>query len=126
MQWNIWWNVPDLSKWAAIHLDATGANRTDTLRCSTERSRPLAELVYEKTAGNPFFVKALLLTWCDTPRGKETSRKRRARSGGSITAWIGPCLRGWRWCSGRFGKSPRAQRFRAWSRSLCAEKGTSV
>jgi predicted ATPase/transcriptional regulator with GAF, ATPase, and Fis domain len=32
----------------------------DTLRCSKEHSRPLAELVYAKTAGNPFFVRALL------------------------------------------------------------------
>ena len=38
---------------------------TDTFRCSTERSRPFAELVYEKTAGNPFFVRALLTSLAD-------------------------------------------------------------
>ncbi|MDI1443524.1 ATP-binding sensor histidine kinase [Polyangium sp. 6x1] len=29
---------------------------SDTLRCSVEEAKPLAELVHEKTAGNPFFV----------------------------------------------------------------------
>ncbi|HXX67479.1 MAG TPA: AAA family ATPase [Polyangiaceae bacterium] len=32
----------------------------DTLRCDPAVSRPLAELVTEKTAGNPFFVKEML------------------------------------------------------------------
>ena len=38
---------------------------TDTLRCSPEHARPFAELVYEKTAGNPFFVRALLTSLAD-------------------------------------------------------------
>ena len=28
----------------------------DALHCERERARPLAELVHEKTAGNPFFT----------------------------------------------------------------------
>src|SRR5262249_50641 len=38
---------------------------TDTLRCATAHCRPLAELVYGKTAGNPFFVRALLTSLAD-------------------------------------------------------------
>jgi predicted ATPase len=33
---------------------------TATLRCAPEHSRPLAELVYTKASGNPFFVRAFL------------------------------------------------------------------
>lgn len=32
----------------------------ETLRCEKERARPLAEAVYRKTAGNPFYLKQLL------------------------------------------------------------------
>ena len=48
-----------------LTLEHVHALITDTLRCSPERSRPLAELVYEKTAGNPFFVRALLTSLAD-------------------------------------------------------------
>ncbi|NUN14054.1 MAG: AAA family ATPase [Myxococcales bacterium] len=39
-------------------LDITHLNQfmADTLKCDLDRSRPLAELVLRKTAGNPFFV----------------------------------------------------------------------
>ena len=33
---------------------------TDTLNCSSEYAKPLAELIAEKTAGNPFFLNQLL------------------------------------------------------------------
>lgn len=39
----------DLNAWVA-----------DTLHCSTERSSPLAELIFRKTQGNPFFTIQLL------------------------------------------------------------------
>src|SRR5262245_11812481 len=39
----------DLNQWFA-----------DALHCSPERTRPLAQLVHEKTAGNPFFVNQFL------------------------------------------------------------------
>ncbi|MGZ3237083.1 MAG: ATP-binding protein, partial [Burkholderiaceae bacterium] len=34
----------------------------DSLLCSPERSKPLAELVFQKTAGNPFFTRQFLNT----------------------------------------------------------------
>jgi predicted ATPase len=37
----------------------------DALRCPHERAAPLAKLIFEKTQGNPFFVKALLTTLHD-------------------------------------------------------------
>ena len=48
-----------------LFLDPLGlstVNRiiADTLHCETERSRPLAELIFKKTNGNPFFVNELL------------------------------------------------------------------
>ena len=43
-------------------LDLTCVNQliTDTLKCDTERAKPLAELVLAKTQGNPFFLKEFL------------------------------------------------------------------
>ena len=38
---------------------------TGTLQCEPERSQSLAELVYRKTSGNPFFVKAFLQSLYD-------------------------------------------------------------
>lgn len=43
-----------------LGVDALVALLSDVLRCEPERARPLAELVLDKTAGNPFFVRALL------------------------------------------------------------------
>jgi PAS domain S-box-containing protein len=40
---------------APLGLDDTGRLIADALRCPPKRARPLAELVQEKTAGNPFF-----------------------------------------------------------------------
>src|SRR5919199_1785463 len=43
-------------------LDLTHVSQlvSDTLRCNPEKSQPLAELVYNKTQGNPFFLTQLL------------------------------------------------------------------
>jgi PAS domain S-box-containing protein len=39
-----------------LGLDDTGRLVTDALHCEPERARPLAQLVHEKTGGNPFFA----------------------------------------------------------------------
>ncbi len=44
----------------ALDIDCLNQLIADTLSCPTVRSRPLAELVYQKTHGNPFFVRMLL------------------------------------------------------------------
>ena len=41
---------------APLGIDDIGRLLADTLRCATERTRPLAQLVREKTGGNPFFA----------------------------------------------------------------------
>jgi predicted ATPase/signal transduction histidine kinase/GAF domain-containing protein len=41
---------------APLGLDGIGRLIADALRCEPERARPLAELVQEKTGGNPFFA----------------------------------------------------------------------
>jgi serine/threonine protein kinase len=41
---------------APLELDDIGRLIADALHCEPERARPLAELVHEKTAGNPFFT----------------------------------------------------------------------
>jgi PAS domain S-box-containing protein len=41
---------------APLGLDDTSRLIADALRCEPERARPLAELVQEKTGGNPFFA----------------------------------------------------------------------
>ncbi|MEM6454694.1 MAG: AAA family ATPase [Acidobacteriota bacterium] len=45
-----------------LDLDHTAAYVADTLRTDVETARPLAELVYAKTRGNPFFLGQLLLS----------------------------------------------------------------
>ncbi|MCI0691834.1 PAS domain S-box protein [candidate division KSB1 bacterium] len=45
---------------APLHLSHLNQFIADTLRCETEKSRPLSELVLQKTAGNPFFVTQFL------------------------------------------------------------------
>jgi PAS domain S-box-containing protein len=45
---------------APLGLDDVGRLVADALHCEPERARPLAELVQEKTAGNPFFAIQLL------------------------------------------------------------------
>lgn len=44
-----------------LTLDHTLSLIAQTLHCQRERARPLAETVYRKTAGNPFYIKQLLL-----------------------------------------------------------------
>ncbi len=39
-----------------LGLDDIGRLVTDALHCQPERARPLAQLVHEKTSGNPFFA----------------------------------------------------------------------
>jgi AAA ATPase-like protein/protein kinase-like protein len=39
-----------------LRLDDVGRLNVDALHCQPERARPLAQLVHEKTGGNPFFV----------------------------------------------------------------------
>ena len=41
---------------APLGLDDIGRLIADALQCEPERARPLAELVHEKTGGNPFFA----------------------------------------------------------------------
>ena len=41
---------------APLGLDDVGALVSDTLHCAPERVQPLAQLVHEKTGGNPFFA----------------------------------------------------------------------
>jgi predicted ATPase/signal transduction histidine kinase len=43
-----------------LHLDHVSQLIADTLRCPPETAQPLAQLVLEKTAGNPFFVTQFL------------------------------------------------------------------
>ncbi len=48
-------HVPDIVL-APLTLDDVGQLVADTLHCVRDRARPLAQLVHEKTAGNPFFA----------------------------------------------------------------------
>ena len=41
---------------APLRLDDVGQLIADALHCEPERARPLAQLVQEKTGGNPFFA----------------------------------------------------------------------
>ena len=41
---------------APLDLDDVGRLIADALHCEPERARPLAQLVHEKTGGNPFFA----------------------------------------------------------------------
>ena len=41
---------------APLRLDDVGQLVADALHCEPERAQPLAQLVYEKTGGNPFFA----------------------------------------------------------------------
>ena len=41
---------------APLGLDDVGRLIADALHCEPERARPLAQLVHEKTGGNPFFA----------------------------------------------------------------------
>ncbi len=47
---------------APLSLVDTGHLLADTLRCSPARAQPLAQLVHEKTAGNPFFAIQFVTT----------------------------------------------------------------
>lgn len=45
---------------APLSIDDVGQLVADTLRCDPHRARPLAQLVHEKTGGNPFFTSQFL------------------------------------------------------------------
>jgi predicted ATPase len=48
-----------------LALESVAALIADSLHCSSQQVAPLAALVYEKTQGNPFFVKAFLTSLYD-------------------------------------------------------------
>jgi PAS domain S-box-containing protein len=50
---------------APLELDDVGGLVADALHCEPERARPLAELVQEKTGGNPFFAIQFFITLTD-------------------------------------------------------------
>jgi PAS domain S-box-containing protein len=50
---------------APLELDDVGGLVADALHCDPERARPLAELVQEKTGGNPFFAIQFFITLAD-------------------------------------------------------------
>jgi len=65
---------------APLGLDDVGRLVADTLHCEPERARPLAQLVQEKTGGNPFF--AIQFFTALTEEGLLT---------------FDPAARGWQW-----------------------------
>ncbi len=50
---------------APLGLDDVGRLVADALHCEPERARPLAQLVQEKTGGNPFFAIQFLIALAD-------------------------------------------------------------
>jgi PAS domain S-box-containing protein len=50
---------------APLQLDDVGRLIADALRCKPESARPLAELVQEKTGGNPFFAIQFFIALAD-------------------------------------------------------------
>jgi predicted ATPase/signal transduction histidine kinase len=50
---------------APLGLDDIGRLIVDTLHCEPERARPLAQLVRQKTGGNPFFAIQFLIALAD-------------------------------------------------------------
>jgi predicted ATPase/signal transduction histidine kinase/GAF domain-containing protein len=50
---------------APLGLSDVGRLIADALHCKPERARPLAQLVYEKTEGNPFFAIQFLIALAD-------------------------------------------------------------
>ena len=50
---------------ASLELDDVGRLIADALYCEPERARPLAELIQEKTGGNPFFAIQFLIALAD-------------------------------------------------------------
>ena len=50
---------------APLGLDDIGRLVADALHCAPERARPLAQLVQEKTGGNPFFAIQFLIALAD-------------------------------------------------------------
>src|SRR5271168_5134186 len=50
---------------APLRLDDIGRLVTDALHCEPEHAQPLAQLVHEKTGGNPFFAIQFLIALAD-------------------------------------------------------------
>ena len=61
---------------APLGLDDIGRLVADALHCAPERARPLAQLVQEKTGGNPFFAIQFLT---DAGRGGAAHASTRSR-----------------------------------------------
>ncbi|GAB4290375.1 MAG: AAA family ATPase [Oscillatoriaceae cyanobacterium] len=53
-------NKIELISLQPLNLAVVNQLIADTLRCSEETSKPLAELVFDKTGGNPFFLREFL------------------------------------------------------------------
>ena len=67
----------------AARREAFGQLIADALRCEPKRAAPLAQLVHEKTGGNPFFVIQFLIR----ARRRRAARLRsRARAGPGISS----------------------------------------
>ena len=64
--------------------DDLGQLIADALRCEPERAAPLAQLVHEKTAGNPFFVHSVSFTRSPKRACSPSIMARRAGPGTSI------------------------------------------
>jgi PAS domain S-box-containing protein len=65
---------------APLELDDVGALVSDALRCELERVQPLAQLVQEKTGGNPFFAIQFFTALADEG-----------------LLWFDPDTRAWEW-----------------------------
>ena len=65
---------------APLRIDDVGRLVADALHCEPERARPLAQLVHEKTGGNPFFAIQFFTALADE---------------GLLT--FGPVTRAWQW-----------------------------
>ena len=65
---------------APLGLDDIGRLVADALHCEPERARPLAQLVHEKTGGNPFFAIQFLTALAEE---------------GLLT--FDPAMRAWHW-----------------------------
>jgi len=65
---------------APLELDDVGRLIADAMHCEPERVRPLAQLVQEKTGGNPFF--AIQFSPCSPKRGCSRSTRSRGLGNG--------------------------------------------
>ena len=69
------------SRWRRSARDDLGQLIADALRCEPEHAAPLAELVHEKTAGNPFFAIQFLHALAEEGLARASIMTRRAGPG---------------------------------------------